>query len=302
MPSMGPGHPAYDVDWIFASASDVHVANHRDWFTSYTTFKTHFESGFVGGPVEAEGIGEVKLVVKTDPNRSGSQYQHTVILHDVLYAPSASCNVLGMDFAKNASFTLGSGVNKVIDSRSGACVGILDAVKLFRLRLRGQSGDQTSLDRNKAYVIRANWPASERSRWEAISSQRTSQQPVRSDSLSLPSSSSSSVPPLTQSEKKWLKDSWGGEFKFLRDHGYSIYEEEDREEGRRLVRAFMEDEANMTKETTAMAAKLAAKIAFSESWRKTQPPTPQTIISLTTSWTGSSRTTSILATFCVAID
>ena len=36
-----------------------------------------------------------------------------------------------------------------------------------------------------------------------------------------------------------MKNKFGGEYKFLRDYGLSIYKEEDREEGRRIARAFM---------------------------------------------------------------
>ena len=49
-----------------------------------------------------------------------------------------------------------------------------------------------------------------------------------------------SDPPISQAEKQWLKDKFGGEFKFLRDYGLSIYKEEDREEGRQIMRDMME--------------------------------------------------------------
>lgn len=48
--------------------------------------------------------------------------------------------------------------------------------------------------------------------------------------------------PLTKDEKKWLKDNWGGEFHFLQSYCLSIYKEEDREEGRSIMRALMEDD------------------------------------------------------------
>ena len=47
------------------------------------------------------------------------------------------------------------------------------------------------------------------------------------------------APPLTSEEKAWLNEHWGGEFKFLAAYGLSIYKEEDREEGRRIVRGMM---------------------------------------------------------------
>ncbi|KAK4182170.1 hypothetical protein QBC35DRAFT_396505 [Podospora australis] len=50
------------------------------------------------------------------------------------------------------------------------------------------------------------------------------------------------APPYTSEERQWLQRHWGGEFKFLQAYGLSIYKEEDREEGRRIVRAFMEQD------------------------------------------------------------
>lgn len=50
------------------------------------------------------------------------------------------------------------------------------------------------------------------------------------------------VPPYTTEEKQWLKKNHQDEFHFLRMYCLSIYEEEERAEGRRIVRAFMEDE------------------------------------------------------------
>lgn len=48
--------------------------------------------------------------------------------------------------------------------------------------------------------------------------------------------------PYTAGEKTWVKENYGGEFKFLLGHGLKIYNEEDREEGRAIARAFMEDD------------------------------------------------------------
>ena len=45
--------------------------------------------------------------------------------------------------------------------------------------------------------------------------------------------------PLTDEEKDWLKKNYGGEFNFLHTHGLKMHDEEDREQGRRIVRAMM---------------------------------------------------------------
>jgi hypothetical protein len=49
-------------------------------------------------------------------------------------------------------------------------------------------------------------------------------------------------PGYITAEKHWLKKHWRGEFHFLIAYGLKIYNEEDREEGRAIVRAFMKAE------------------------------------------------------------
>ncbi|TKA66867.1 hypothetical protein B0A55_08311 [Friedmanniomyces simplex] len=48
---------------------------------------------------------------------------------------------------------------------------------------------------------------------------------------------------LTETEKCWLKDNYGGEWKFLMACGLNMHKDEDREEGRGIMRALMSNEA-----------------------------------------------------------
>ncbi|KAK1760013.1 hypothetical protein QBC47DRAFT_410694 [Echria macrotheca] len=48
--------------------------------------------------------------------------------------------------------------------------------------------------------------------------------------------------PLTDEERAYMKKKWGGEYNFLRIHGWSIYKEEDREEGRNLIRTYIKND------------------------------------------------------------
>ena len=236
---MPPPKPAYDVDWIISINSNVHVANHRDWFTSYTPFPTTFEGGFggvAGNGVCVSGIGDVELSTKTHPTRSGRAYQRDIVLHDVLYAPGAFCNIIGQPLVEKYSVNFESGLGKarLTDPTSGACMGLINMDPLPHLQLRGQSGMQTSLNPGGIYLIRAGWAPSERACWDAFMKQQSGG--------NLASNGEAVSTSLTQLEKKWLKDHYGGEFHFLRQHGLSIYKEEDREEGRSILRALMEDD------------------------------------------------------------
>ncbi|KAL8915366.1 MAG: hypothetical protein Q9171_000236 [Xanthocarpia ochracea] len=129
----------------------------------------------------------------------------------------------------------GSKLSKITAKKTGACVGFFDMKRLSRLRLRGQSAKQTSLDPNVVYMISAKWASGERARWKALQEHNSNQESATHAVAPLGSA------PLTKSEKTWLKDNFGDEFHFLRAYGLSIYEEEDREEGRRILRALMDD-------------------------------------------------------------
>ncbi|CAL8584315.1 hypothetical protein XPA_009918 [Xanthoria parietina] len=41
---MPPPKPIYDFDWLYSNISNIHIASHRDWFTSYTPFDTELRS------------------------------------------------------------------------------------------------------------------------------------------------------------------------------------------------------------------------------------------------------------------
>ena len=62
-------------------------------------------------------------------------------------------------------------------------------------------------------------------------------------SLSEKPSAQSSTPPCkeryTPEEKAWLKENWEDEYHLLRAYGLSIHNEEDRDEGKRIVQAMI---------------------------------------------------------------
>ncbi|RSM06873.1 hypothetical protein CEP52_005531 [Fusarium oligoseptatum] len=78
------------------------------------------------------------------------------------------------------------------------------------------------LDEGKGYMISLYWPESERMRFEASKAQAEAF--------------------LSDSERAWLKEHWGNEFKFLAAYELSIYKDEDREEGRAIMRTMMAKE------------------------------------------------------------
>ena len=113
-----------------------------------------------------EGIGEIELPVKTHPTRNGSNSQGTLTLVDVLYVPSAKCNIIGNPLLDTCEVDLKSGtVTKIINFRTEKTVGLLDEFKVWRLRLRGQSPGQSSLDEEENTKIQVTWPKEQRDKW-----------------------------------------------------------------------------------------------------------------------------------------
>ncbi|KAK3686803.1 hypothetical protein LTR37_019436 [Vermiconidia calcicola] len=216
---MAPHGEACHTDWIFSNNSNVHVANHRDWFTTFTDWRSTTTAGS-----EVLRIGDVELDVKISATRKGSSSNRRLILRDVLFVPSSVCNILGGPIMDDYDVQFG-GIDSgggLKDKRTGATAGLFDRVRLLKLWLVGQARGRSSLDPGTLYWINAMWSDEARAAWEA--------------------SPSADAPPYTTAEKAWLQRAHGGEFKFLLAFGLKIHSEEDREEGRRIARGFIEQE------------------------------------------------------------
>ena len=241
---MAPVGKAYNIDWVFSNNSDVHVAKHLGWFTSYTPFTTSFSSGFPKSTDDSErpsvlGVGDVSIPVKIDVKKKGRVSHGTLQLRDVLYFPAATCNIVGMPSDVNFSWTsIGEAPSRLTDGSTGACVGLLDLVSLYRLRLSGHSPTQTSLDESQTYFIRANWPQSERQRWEAFKRGKTNSQDNHVASVLEQSADAH----ITRGEKSWLNDHYGTESCFLEYHGYDIHDKQGLADSRKILRAIIEDD------------------------------------------------------------
>jgi hypothetical protein len=234
---MVPTGRAYDADWVFSCNSNVHVANDRGWFDSFTAFDTNLESICLDAkPTGVVGIGQVTLPVKSHRTRTGACYQRSLVLSEVLYAPRMICNVLGGPICEDYSVVCDASGGGLRDKSTGAYVAIFDATPLLRLRLKEQTCSQSSLDPNLMHVINVRWCAEEKARWGSYEARLHSRHTSRRSTKSF-----ASVDRYATEERRWLRDNFGGESHFLQTHGLSIYRDEDREEGRAIARALMED-------------------------------------------------------------
>ncbi|KAJ1323140.1 hypothetical protein MN608_11286 [Microdochium nivale] len=238
------GQPLPCPAWIVSNNSNCHVAKDRAWFgDDYRSISSHVGSIYFDGPASRViGLGTVLLPTKTHPNRRGPSSHGTLRLEHVLHVPTATCNVIGNPIFADHDvdmFTPGGGIRETTTKRQ---VAHFKRGPLFlEIRLSGPPiGPRlgpSPFDLEASYVINFCWPPAERAKFSGLAvgdaprlGQSTAETPAMGEAR------------FSEAEKKWLKDNYGGEFRFLRDHGLSIYKEEDREEGRAILRVMMRPE------------------------------------------------------------
>lgn len=263
---MDPTNPAYNTDWTISTASNAHIAAHRDWFTTFTPFETAIDSGHIANSiVPIHGIGDIQLPLELSTNLQPFSDDDTLItqnliLRNVLFAPGAPTNIIAFSLlARHHRCRLEKGVDvsEIVDMGTRARVAVVDNHVLYHLRLRGQPLRRSCLDPRAPYSIRAMWPDEERLRWQRFQAVgHTSPVPTATSgeekvNVKEPSSpqqqqsqraSSGSVAPLplSEEEKRYLKLHWKTEFNFFREHGLRLMEAEDRAEGRQVLKCLMD--------------------------------------------------------------
>ena len=163
----------------------------------------------------------------------------------MLHAPNLLCNIIGWpildDYDVSTSFSDGPQASGFITSLSdGRSIAYFKPwggdVRFLEVQLSGPpvgpKVGPSPFNSSEKYWLRVFWPDSERERVASLVAAR----PVRG----------AAAGSLTSAERAWLKKHYGNEFKLLRDYGLSIYKEQDREEGRAIVRAMMSNDSDKT--------------------------------------------------------
>ncbi|KAM0523024.1 hypothetical protein ACHAPE_001515 [Trichoderma viride] len=228
-------------DWVFANNSNVHVCNDRKWFAELTTFSSSVNGHLSSQQVPVAGVGVVNLPVKRGPNLRGPDAHHVLRLTDVLYMPSLVCNIVGFPIFEIADQVRCGRAEKSqgsIHDENGKSIAYFAPDRdLLCLKLSGPPvGPRLGPSKFKsdtAYLLTVTWPDSERARWEARGQQ------AKTDTKKRQRVGDQSY---TSEEKQWLEKHYGGEFKFLMTHGLKIHDEEDRAEGRAIMRALARDD------------------------------------------------------------
>ncbi|RYP66737.1 hypothetical protein DL771_007617 [Monosporascus sp. 5C6A] len=188
------------------------------------------------GIYEGLGVGTVELPVQREPGRTSGPDAHGILrLTNVLHIPDAICNVIGFPFVRDNHVSVGFGGSRqsqgfIADSQGRKLAFFekdrpLCIVKLSDPPVGPVVGPRT-IQSHGGYMIHCLWPDSERRRFEEYRESLARQQQQR----------------YSEAEKQWIKEHYGNEFRFLLQHGLSIYKEEDRDEGRDIVKGLMEND------------------------------------------------------------
>jgi hypothetical protein len=193
------------------------------------------------------GVGTVEIPTKRSPNRSGVSSHGLLHLKQVLHVPDFICNVIGKPIIRSDDYDVrfdgGPTTMGTIKDSQGKNVAYFDPNRpLFSIKVREQpEGPKLGprrLQKDGMYMISCQWDATQQQRWLDFQAQ---------NGLNNPGSGSESArfattnPPYTDAEKAFLKENWRNEYDFLIQYGLQIHKEEDRDEGRSILRAIMQE-------------------------------------------------------------
>lgn len=197
------------------------------------------------------GIGTVEIPTKRSPNLSGVSSHGSLNLNEVLHVPDFLCNVIGGQLNSSDGYAVvisfSSKSKGTIKDSQGKNMAYFDINwPLFAVKVRGQpTGPKLgshALKREGLYMLGCRWDSIQQRKWQEFKFENA---PI--NTITESADGGDGDPPYTDDEKVYLKKNWGSEYQFLLKHGFSIYKEEDRAEGRSILRAFRDKDGSKEK-------------------------------------------------------
>jgi hypothetical protein len=224
----------------------ISAAKDRGWFKTYTPFTSTVYSIYGNRSLQVSGVGTVEIPTQPSPDRCGAASHYSLHLKEVLHVPDLLCNILGDLNGDGYDVSLGNyhepATRGAIRDRQGRTVAYFDPTRpLYSVEvrgsglLRGRRLGPPALEWGVPYFLNCRWDPTEQQRWQDFKAWET-------HSMSAPLFVSDGRQPYTAAEKTWLKKWRISEFEFLRMYGLKMHDDEDRAEGRALVRGFMQDD------------------------------------------------------------
>lgn len=164
-------------DWIFSSASNIHIALDRAAFKTYIPFDSYVLTVADQRQVSVRGIGIVEIKIRRAP---GARESHTVCLENVLHVPDWISNIVSdvcFDPVNKYEHTWTEfGVNFFVREKDSLrpwgytenfCG--LDRLVLSR-NVHGRSPMLEDPDR-EVFSVSLTWPQSQREKWDDLLAQ-----------------------------------------------------------------------------------------------------------------------------------
>lgn len=164
--------PCYD--WIFSSASNIHVAVDRSAFKDYVSFKSYVLTVADQRQIPVKGIGTVEIKVRREP---GSKESHRIILENVLHVPGWLCNILSdIHFVPAKEYEhnwtdFGVKFQKLDDGKWKAWGYTENFCGLDKLVLSRKSEGRSPMLEDKdreIFSVNITWPQSQKDKWERL--------------------------------------------------------------------------------------------------------------------------------------
>lgn len=162
-------------DWIFSSATNVHVAVDKSAFKTFTPLDSYVLTVSSSDSVPVRGIGSVNLKVRCRP--SSNQFRD-ITLENVLYVPNWVCNIFSDIYfnSSNLQFEHKWTVTGLQFTKKTAGKlkpwGYTEAFcGLDRLVLSASPVGRSPMLEDKEreiWSVSLNWPLSQRDKWNAI--------------------------------------------------------------------------------------------------------------------------------------
>lgn len=197
------------------------------------------------------GIGTVEILTKRSPNLSGVSSHGSLILNEVLHVPNFLCNVVGSPINSSDGYVVeisfsSKSKGTIKDSQGKNMAYFNINLPLFAVKVRGQpTGPELgshALKREGLYMLGCRWDFVQQRKWQEFEFENA---PI--NTITESADGGDGDPPYTDDEKVYLKKNWRSEYHFLLKHGFSIYKEEDRAEGRSILRAFRDKDGSKDK-------------------------------------------------------
>ncbi|XP_014560221.1 hypothetical protein COCVIDRAFT_34719 [Bipolaris victoriae FI3] len=240
------------LDWTYLHrASNVHVAKDRGWFKTYTPFTSQIKYSLFCSPryLPILGVGTVEVPTERLTNQFGVSDHGFLHLKKVLHVPDSICNVIGdtldLDGHRVQIYPSEEAKGTISDSDCNNMAYFEPNAPFYSVKVRNQPGGPklgpSVLRKNGMYMLSCYWMHSKGRKYRPGGDHLEDLQSILERTTGASSPVTDTNPPYTEFERRFLECCWDNESTFLSKHDLNIYNDEDCEKGRLILRELMRE-------------------------------------------------------------